>query len=211
MEKELNYVIKNHKNLYIRLNENGKPVTCSERERGVFEYSKAKNILDNLQKTLKKLNFKVEPIPENIRQKGEEYKEVEKKVIYNENYVIPDTILRWVEKFGICDDILKEAEIRKKELIQIISSYDRSISNWLHSVELEKKKNACAGYKKYSDVKDIVDKRRCVKDELMIINNVLKMDFRELDRDIVHKTVIGLAKRKFAYRIVEEDETKSVV
>jgi len=207
----LNYVIKNHKNLYIRLNENGKPVTCSERERGVFEHSKAKNILDNLQKTLKKLNFKVEPIPENIRQKGEEYKEVEKKVIYNENYVIPDTILRWVEKFGICDDILKEAEIRKKELIQIISSYDRSISNWLHSVELERKKNACAGYKKYSDVKDIVDKRRCVKDELMIINNVLKMDFRELDRDIVHKTVIGLAKRKFAYRIVEEDETKSVV
>jgi len=139
----LNYVIKNHKNLYIRLNENGKPVTCSERERGVFEHSKAKNILDNLQKTLKKLNFKVEPIPENIRQKGEEYKEVEKKVIYNENYVIPDTILRWVEKFGICDDILKEAEIRKKELIQIISSYDRSISNWLHSVELERKKNAC--------------------------------------------------------------------
>lgn len=207
----MNYVIKNHKNLYIRLNENGKPVTCSERERGVFEHSKAKNILDNLQKTLKKLNFKVEPIPENIRQKGEEYKEVEKKVIQNENYVIPDTILRWVEKFGICDDILKEAEIRKKELIQIISSYDRSISNWLHSVELEKKKNACAGYKKYSDVKDIVDKRRCVKDELMIINNVLKMDFRELDRDIVHKTVIGLAKRKFAYRIVEEDETKSVV
>lgn len=207
----MNYVIKNHKNLYIRLNENGKPVTCSERERGVFEHSKAKNILDNLQKTLKKLNFKVEPIPENIRQKGEEYKEVEKKVIYNENYVIPDTILRWVEKFGICDDILKEAEIRKKELIQIISNYDRSISNWLHSVELERKKNACAGYKKYSDVKDIVDKRRCVKDELMIINNVLKMDFRELDRDIVHKTVIGLAKRKFAYRIVEEDETKSVV
>lgn len=207
----MNYVIKNYKNLYIRLNENGKPVTCSERERGVFEYSKAKNILDNLQKTLKKLNFKVEPIPENIRQKGEEYKEVEKKVIQNENYVIPDTIIRWVEKFGICDDILKEAEIRKKELIQIISSYDRSISNWLHSVELEKKKNACAGYKKYSDVKDIVDKRRFVKDELMIINNVLKMDFRELDRDIVHKTVIGLAKRKFTYRIVEEDETKSVV
>lgn len=211
MEKELNYVIKNHKNLYIRLNENGKPVTCSERERGVFEHSKAKNILDNLQKTLKKLNFKVEPIPENIRQKGEEYKEVEKKVIQNENYVIPDNVLQWVEKFGICDDILKEAEIRKKELIQIISSYDRSISNWLHSVELEKKKNACAGYKKYSDVKDIVDKRRFVKDELMIINNVLKMDFRELDREVVHKTVIGLAKRKFTYRIVEEDETKSVV
>lgn len=160
---------------------------------------------------MKKLNFKVEAIPETIRRRGEEHKNVEMKVIQNENYVIPDQVLQWVEKFGICDDILKEAQKRKKELIQIISNYDRAISNWVHNVELEKEKNACAGYKKYSDVKDIVDERRFVKDELIIINNVLKMDFRELDREVIHKAVIGLAKRKFTYRIVEEDETKSVV
>lgn len=207
----MNYVIKNHKNLYIRLNENGKPVTCSEKERGVFEYSKAKNILDNLQKTLKKLNFKVEAIPETIRRRGEEHKKVEMKVIQNENYVIPDQVLQWVEKFGICDDILKEAQKRRIELNDILSNFDRGISNWMHDVEMEKKRNACAGYKKYSEIKDIVDKRRVIKDELTIICNILQMDFRQLDRDVVNKAVIGLAKRKFTYRVVEEDGTESVV
>lgn len=211
MEKELNYVIKNHKNLYIRLNENGKPVTCSEKERGVFEYSKAKNILDNLQKTLKKLNFKVEAIPETIRRREEEHKKVEMKVIQNENYVIPDQVIQWVEKFGICDDILKEAQKRRIELNDMLSNFDRGISNWMHDVEMEKKRNACAGYKKYSEIKDIVDKRRVIKDELTIICNILQMDFRQLDRDVVNKAVIGLAKRKFTYRVVEEDRTESVV
>lgn len=38
----MDYVIRNHKNLYIKLNENGKPVTCAEHEKSLFEQSKAK-------------------------------------------------------------------------------------------------------------------------------------------------------------------------
>ena len=38
-EKKLDYVIKNHKNVYIRLNKNGAPVTCGEHEKTLFEYS----------------------------------------------------------------------------------------------------------------------------------------------------------------------------
>lgn len=60
----MDYVIKNHKNVYIKLNQNGKAITCSESERGTFEESKAKNIIGSLPKTLKRLNFKVEPIPD---------------------------------------------------------------------------------------------------------------------------------------------------
>ena len=40
--KKMDYVIKNHKNLYIRLNKNGTPVTCAEHEKTLFEQSKAK-------------------------------------------------------------------------------------------------------------------------------------------------------------------------
>ena len=58
----MDYVIKNRKGVYIRLNDNGTPVTCAEHEKSLFEQSKAKNIFDNLPKTLKRLNFKVEPI-----------------------------------------------------------------------------------------------------------------------------------------------------
>lgn len=204
----MDYAIKNHKNVYIRLNKNGAPVTCTEHEKSLFEQSKAKNILNNLPKTLGKLKFTLVAVPDVIQsdQCKEEY-----KVLQTENYIVSNRIKEWIDKFGICDDILKEAKKRKDELNNIISNYDRAVSNWLHEVEIEKKKNACEGYLKYSGIKNIVDKRREAKDELLIINNVLRMDFRNLDREVINKAVIGLAKRKFTYRVVEEDETENVM
>lgn len=195
--------------MYIRLNKNGTPITCAEHEKMLFEYSKAKNIIDNLPKILRKLKFKVEPVSDFIiNEKAEE--NLEKKVIASDNYTVSDNILQWVEKFGVCDDILKEAQKRKNELNKTISNYDKAINNWLHEVELEKKKNACGGYLKYRDIKDIVDKRRKAKDEWMIINNILRMDFRNLDREVVNKAVIGLANRKFTYRIVEDEDLQYI-
>lgn len=205
----MNYVIKNHKEVYIRLNKNGSPVTCSEQDKTLFEHSKAKNILDSLPKTLRKLRFNVEAVPDVIESKPNI--DSENKILQTENYIVSDQIKEWMDKFGICDDILKEAKKRKDELNKIISNYDRAVSNWLHEVEIEKKKNACGGYLKYSDIKDIVDKRRMAKDEWIIINNILRMDFRNLDRKVINSAVSGLAKRKFTYRVVEEDETENVL
>ncbi len=200
--KKLDYIIKNHKSVYIRLNKNGTPVTCTEYEKTLFEESKARNILNSLPKTLRRLNFKIEPISD-IKPK---VKNIEKKILKCENdYIISDDINRWIEKFGICDDILKEAKDRKEELNSIISNYDKAVNNWLHEVELEKKKNASGGYLKYRDIKNIVDARRKAKDEWLIINNILKMDFRNLDRDVVNKAVVGLANRRFTYRVIEEE------
>lgn len=199
---KLDYVIKNHKSVYIRLNKNGTPVTCTEYEKTLFEESKARNILNSLPKTLRRLNFKIEPISD-IKSK---VKNIEKKILKGENdYIISDDINKWIEKFGICDDILKEAKDRKEELNSIISNYDKAVNNWLHEVELEKKKNASEGYLKYRDIKNIVDARRKAKDEWLIINNILKMDFRNLDRDVVNKAVVGLANRRFTYRVIEEE------
>lgn len=201
----MDYIIKNHKNVYIRLNSNGKPVTCTEHQKTLFEESKAKNIIDNLPNTLKKLKFKIEAVPDIINLSDVHSENNVTRVLQTENYIVSDQIKKWIEKFGICDDILKEAKKRKDELNIIISNYDRAISNWLHEVEIEKKKNACRGYLKYIDVKEIVDKRRVAKDEWIIINNILQMDFRNLDKEVVSKAVAGLAKRKFTYRMVEEE------
>lgn len=113
----MDYVIKNHKNLYIRLNKNGKPVTCTEYEKTLFEYSKAKNILDNLPKTLHRLNFRVEVVPDIVQDTHKMTQcnpsVIENKIIQAEEYIISEQIKRWIEKFGICDDIIKEA--KKKE------------------------------------------------------------------------------------------------
>lgn len=206
----MDYVIKNHKNVYIRLNENGRPVTCTEHEKTLFEYSKAKNILGGLPKTLKRLNFKVDPIPDITTKKEPDIK-TEKKVIRNNDYIASNEISQWVEKFGICDDILKEAQKRKEELNKALSEIDKEFINIIHEIEFEGKVDLYGGWQERNRVKTNREKRRQIKDELFIISKVLKMDFRNLDREVINKAVAGLAKRKFVYRIVEEEETENVV
>jgi hypothetical protein len=206
----MDYVIKNHKNLYIRLNKNGSPVTCAEHEKSIFEYSKAKNILNGLPKTLKRLNFMVDPVPD-ISQRNEVDKKLEEKVIENENYIIPNEILEWIEKFGICDDILKEAQKRRDELNKALSEIDKEFVNIIHEIEFEGKIDLYGGWQERNRVKENREKRRKIKDELLIISSVLKMNFRNLDRSIINKIVAGLAKRKFTYRVVEEEDIENVV
>ena len=201
----MNYVIKNHKNLYIRLNENGRPVTCSEKDRTLFECSKAKNILGSLPKKLKKLNFKVEAIPD-IVPKEDKQTISESKVIQKENYVVSENVTHWIEKFGICDDILKEAQKRKEELLINLSNIDKEFSNMIHKIEFESKIDLYGGWIERNDIKINREKRRNIKDELLIISNVLRMDFRSLSSESIEKAVIGLANRKFTLRVTEEDE-----
>ena len=200
----MEYIIKNHKNVYIRLNSNGRPVTCVEHDKTLFEFSKAKNIVDSLPKTLKRLHFKVEAIPEIIA------KEEEEKVIEKENYLVSNNITKWIEKFGICDDILKEAQKRKDELHRELTNIDRQFSNLVHQIELEGKVDLYGGWIERNKIKENREKRRDIKDELIIISNVLKMDFRNIDRNEINKAVEGLANRKFTYRIIEEDEANVV-
>lgn len=203
----MDYVIKNHKNVYIRLNQNGLAVTCAESEKGLFTESKAKNILDSLPKTLRRLNFKVKAIPDILPKTAE----METKVINTENYIVPDSVSQWIEKFGICDDILKEAQKRKDELYKALSNIDKEFVNLIHEIEFEGKVDLYGGWKERNKLKDNREKRRNIKDELLVISSVLKMDFRNLDRNTINKVVTGLANRKFTYRIIEEEESENVV
>lgn len=205
----MKYVIKNHKNLYIRLNDTGVPETCTEHEKILFEYSKANNIVKNLPKTLRKLKFRVEAIPD-INLNVDREKSLKKKVIHSENYIIPDQVIQWVEKFGICDDILKGAQKRKEELNKELSEIDKDFVNIIHEIEFEGKVDLYKGWQERNRVKENREKRRRIKDELLVISSVLKIDFRNLDKNTINKIVAGLAKRKFTFRIVEEEE-KNVV
>ncbi len=198
----MDYVIKNHKNVYIRLNKNGTAVTCTEHEKGLFKYSKAKNIQTALPKPLKKLNFEVAAIADIVPQT----EGIEKKVIIMENYIVPEGISYWVEKFGICDDILKEAQKRKDELNKALSNVEKEFVNLMHELEFEGKIDLYGGWQERNKIKENRERRRVIKDELLIVSNVLKMDFRNLDRGVVNKAVAGLAKRKFTYRIIDEEQ-----
>lgn len=53
--------MKNNKNVYIRPKQNGLAVTCTEHDKALFEQSKAKKILGNLPKTLRRLILEWNP------------------------------------------------------------------------------------------------------------------------------------------------------
>ena len=206
----LNYIIKNHKNVYIRLNKNGAPVICTENDKTIFEYSKGKNILDSMPKTLKRLNFKLDPVLQ--IQTESTKKNTEKKVLEGGNYIVSEEIQQWVEKFGICDDILNEARDRREELRKALSDIDKEFINIIHEIEFEGKIDLYGGWNERNKVKENREKQRCIKNEILVLSSVLKMDFRNLDREIIDKVVTGLTKRKFTYRVVEEeDDTENVM
>ena len=203
----MNYVIRNNKGVYIRLNNNGKAVTCSKDKKTIFEYSKAKNIVDNLQSTLRRLNFKVEPLPEIISKK-----ELDKAVVsspmelVNENCEISDEILQWVEKFKTCDSILIEAKERKKELRKQLSNVDKQFCDLVHEIEFEGKIDLYGGWLERNKIKENREKRRKIKDELSIISVVIRRDVKNINIGLLNTLMSNLINRKYIYRIIEEDE-----
>ena len=204
----LDYCIKNNRNIFIKLNDQGSAVTCVESVKGVFEYSKARNILASLPKGLKKMNFKLEAIPE-IKPK-EETKDV--KVLENQTYTVSEDISRWIDKFGTCSDILEEAKQRENELISALENVDKEFLNILHIIEIEKSKDMYSGWQEYKHIKDNREKRRKLKDELLIVQSVLKEIKPDcLNRKRVQKAVDGLLGRKYTFRVVEESDNNEIL
>lgn len=197
----MDYVIKEkRKNLYIRIDENGLPVTCTEHEKTLFEESKAKNILDHLPKTLKKWKFKIEALPD-----------IKKKTLSDdkrEPYIPTESITRWVDKFGKCSDIFTEAEEREKQLIIDLQNNDNELIDLLHIIEIEKSKDLFSGWKLYKDIKNNRKQRRSLKDELLIVEDVLEKvkNISCLHRERIQKSIDGLFSRKYTFRILEVEE-----
>lgn len=210
----MDYVIKNHKGVYIRLNQNGAPVTCSYHERGVFEYSKAVNITKSLKKSLKKLNFTVEPLPDITPQSTKEVISIlKRKIIESSNYEVSENVTRWIDRFGSCYDVLKDAEQALKNLVVELEACDNELLDILHIIELDPPKDLYRGWQIYKAIRENRKSRRNIKDETVIINNVLEeIKPNCLDRERIKKAVDGLLGRKYTFRVIEmEDETENAV
>lgn len=199
----MDYIIRNN-SIFIKLNESGMPVTCSEHEKTLFEYSKAKNILEHLPKTLKKFHFKVEAVPDIQQNK----KTIEEKDSKREEYIPSENIIRWIDKFGECGDILSEAEEREKQLLKDLKDSDSELIDILHIIEIEKPKDMFESWKLYKRIKNNRIERRNIKDELLIVENVLGQikNISCLHREKIQKAINGLFSRKYTFRIIEEEE-----
>ena len=196
----MDYCIKNNKNVFIKLDNNGFPITCVESVKGIFEYSKARNILDNIPKTLKRFNFKLEAIPE-IQPKLEE-----QKVVITNTYISSENVTRWIEKLGQLEDVLTEVNERDEELNGELSDVDLKLQDILHNIELCNKCDMYTAWETINSIRDLRKKRREIKDEKLVLSGIKSQGITYLNRKSIQKCVDGLSNRKYRIRIVEEDE-----
>lgn len=196
----LDYIIRNKGGLYIKLNENGTPVTCSELQKGVFECSKANNICNSLPKQLKKFKFFVEAVPD-IQPKIEE-----QKVITTNTYKPSENVTRWINELGYCEDILSKAHNRYEELNGELSDVDLRLQDVLHKIELADKCDMYSAWRIISQIRDLRKQRRNIKDEKLVLSGIKSQGITYLNRKSVQKCVDGLSKRKYKIRIIEEDD-----
>ena len=198
----LDYVIRNSGGLYIRLNENGVPVTCSESQKGLFEYSKANNICNSLPKQLKRFQFFVEAVPEIHPQIQEQ------QVITTNTYKPSENVTRWINELGQCEDILSKASNRYEELNGELSDVDLKLQDILHEIELSDKCDMYKSWQTINKIRELRKQRRNIKDEKLVLSGIKSQGITYLSRQSVQKCVDGVSNRKYTLRIIEEDEEK---
>lgn len=196
------FITNEYEKVFIRLNGNGQPETCVKAKAQRFPEEKANNILKNLPRTLQSFQFKLLPLEE--ESKEEKTETVKEKIILKaENYVIPDTINKWMARIDAYNSLVVEAKVRKDELLALESNVDKELSNCLHAIEMTKWKSGCDGYKEYKKMKTLLEKRRSIKDEISIVQSISAHDIEKISVDHV---VNRLKTRDFTIREVEDYE-----
>lgn len=201
----MEYAIVNNNGVYIRLN-NGQPVACTKKTRDTFQKQKAENILEHLPKSMRRLHFKLECIPDIKMETPVEriVKATKSSIKGCDGYEVAESVKSWVDKFGECERILSDAAKRYKELELELRQADEELMDILHEIELTKPVDLYKGWIFYRRIKNNRKKRRDLKDEMIIIHNVIaEVDVTKVSKERTQKAINGLFTRKYRYRIVE--------
>ena len=59
------------------------------------------------------------------------------------------------------------------------------------------------GWLAYKELQPAMKKRRNVKDEMLIVNEVLRMSFARFSVENLERSIMGLANRKFSLRVTD--------
>ena len=201
----MEYAIGNNNGVYIRIDD-GQLITCSKRTRGTWSKRKAENILDHLPKSMRCLHFKLECIPDIKMETPVEriVKATKTSIKGNDGYEVAESVKSWVDKFGECERILSDAAKRYKELEIELKRADEELIDILHEIELEKPVDLYRGWIFYKRIRTNRKNRRNLKDEMVIIHNVIaEVDTTKVSKERTQKAIDGLFNRKYTYRIVE--------
>lgn len=107
-------------------------------------------------------------------------------------------------------EFFSDAAKRYKELELELRQADEELMDILHEIELTKPVDLYRGWIFYRRIKNNRKKRRDLKDEMIIIHNVIaEVDATKVSKERTQKAIDGLFSRKYRYRIIEVDETEN--
>lgn len=84
---------------------------------------------------------------------------------------------------------------------------DKKTIDILHSIELGRDLDLYHGWLLYKQIKENRKERRQIKDEILVLETVIgHVDIAAMQKKQVKKKIDGLSKRKYAYRIIEDEQ-----
>lgn len=102
---------------------------------------------------------------------------------------------------------MNEAIKRQEELINELHIKDKELLDILHIIEIERSKDLYNGWLLYKRIRENRKSRRVIKDELIIVGNVLKeINPTYLQRSKVQSAIDGLFTREYTFRIIDIDK-----
>ena len=192
---KLSYIIANDK-IGIKIQQ-GKVVTCDRKDAQIFPEAKAQNIFRALPKIYQKFHMKVIPAGQIPVKPGEQEPT---KVVYTDKEELPEKIQKWVDRVQGLNGLGDELKERERKLLIDLSEIDRKVSNVYHDIEFVQKPNACVGYKLFRELKDVLEQRRLIKDELAMVQHLSTVTLQSYNHQDLDQFIEKMKHRKFYYR-----------
>ena len=177
----------------------------------VFDEQKARNLIKKPPHNMRQYRFEIEPLNEEkteqeIKQEQILMKAVEhaKKTgcyteIKNENKPKAKSEVNdvsgidiWLQKLNNCNGIKKEAQERLDYLKKKLSLIDQAQDVILHIIENDKRPSAFCGWQERMEIAKIRDKRRAVKDEMVVVQMIIDNDTSSKSYDRISSAVSSL-------------------
>lgn len=184
------FIFRNHSGKYV-------PVK-SEVMADVFNRKQAERIFNNCLPKALKTTFHVEKYDkplENVKQVTE--KELERNT---EKIMVSANIQKWLDRISDLNGLVKEAKIRKEQLMNQLHRFEDELMDIDHYIEFSNL-NAAQGYKASKEIKECRMKRRSVKNELLVLDIILEQRTNEIIYEEIQKRIQGLDRRTYKSRV----------
>lgn len=206
------YVIANESGYYIRKDEYSNkyvPIRNKNMAERWNQRAKAVNVLNNaLSKTIRG-SYKIIEIQENDEQSAKpdiqyyiKANESVASAITSEVYE-DDLTGKWSAGINSMAEFVMDAEQRKEVLVQKLSEVDKEISDINHYIEFGKF-NAYQGWLAFSMLRHRLRKRRKIKNELQVIQQLGDSKITSSMLQAIKKSIAELDNRKYTPRVLSE-------